>query len=84
MGFFMSGYGGVDDDATNAQEFANNYIALAISKLPTGESVPFCLECNDVIPVGRRKALPGVKYCITCQTERDKVKQRIKTVTYML
>ena len=80
----MSGYGNADDDAINAQEIVNNYIALAISQLPTGESSPFCLECNDIIPLARRNALPGVKYCIDCQTERDKFKPRIKTVTYML
>jgi phage/conjugal plasmid C-4 type zinc finger TraR family protein len=80
----MSGYGGDDDDAMNALEFANNYIELARSQLPSGKSLPFCLECNDVIPLARREALPGVKHCISCQQERDKQKIKIKTVTYML
>jgi phage/conjugal plasmid C-4 type zinc finger TraR family protein len=83
-GVIMSGYGGVDDDATNAQEIVNNYIALAISRLPTGESSQSCHECGYMIPLARRRALPGVKHCIPCQVERDKIKIRIKTVTYML
>lgn len=80
----MSGYGGVDDDATNALEFVNNYIALARSQLPIGDSSSYCYECGNNIPLARRKALPGVKHCIPCQIERDKVKIKIKTVTYML
>ena len=80
----MSGYGGPDDDAINAQAFVDNYIELAISQLPTGESAKYCVECGDEIPEARRLALPGVKHCIPCQQERDKQKISIKTVTYML
>lgn len=80
----MSGYGGPDDDAINAQAFVDNYIELAISQLPTGESAMYCVECGDEIPEARRFALPGVKHCIPCQQERDKQKISIKTVTYML
>lgn len=80
----MSGYGGVDDDQINAQAFVDNYIDLARSQLPIGESAKYCVECGEEIPEARRLALPGVKHCIPCQTERDKQKIKIKTVTYML
>jgi phage/conjugal plasmid C-4 type zinc finger TraR family protein len=80
----MSGYGGPDDDAMNALAFIENHVDLIRSKLPTGESLQYCLECGAEIPKARRDALPGVKTCIPCQTELDKVKINIKTVTYML
>lgn len=80
----MSGYGGADDDQVNAQAFVDNYIDLARSQLPTGDSAKYCIECGDEIPEARRLALPGVKHCISCQRERDKQKISIKTVTYML
>lgn len=38
---------------------------------PVGESLTHCAECDEPIPEKRREALPGVKLCIECQTERD-------------
>ncbi len=38
---------------------------------PSGESLTECAECGEAIPEARRKALPGVKLCIDCQSERD-------------
>ncbi|WP_339741059.1 DksA/TraR family C4-type zinc finger protein [uncultured Maricaulis sp.] len=43
----------------------------ARSKLPSGESAEFCVECGDAIPARRRLAIAGVKTCIACQSERD-------------
>lgn len=80
----MSGYGGPDDEFANMLSMVDNYIDLARSQLPTGTSAQFCLECGEKIPEARRLALPGVQYCIECQSERDKHKIKIKTVTYML
>jgi phage/conjugal plasmid C-4 type zinc finger TraR family protein len=37
----------------------------------TGESLTHCAECEEEIPEKRRTALPGVKLCIDCQSERD-------------
>ena len=37
----------------------------------SGESLTHCAECEEPIPEPRRVALPGVKLCIDCQTERD-------------
>ena len=38
---------------------------------PIGESLTHCAECEEEIPEKRRTALPGVKLCIDCQSERD-------------
>ena len=38
---------------------------------PRGESFTNCAECGEPIPEARRVALPGVKLCIDCVTERD-------------
>lgn len=38
---------------------------------PTGESRTHCAECDEPIPEPRRAAIPGVKLCIDCASERD-------------
>ncbi|MCJ7591378.1 MAG: DksA/TraR family C4-type zinc finger protein [Woeseiaceae bacterium] len=43
----------------------------ARDQLPKGESLRRCSECDATIPEARRKAVPGVRLCITCQGERD-------------
>ncbi len=80
----MSGYGGPDDEFANMLGFIDNYVELARSQLPTGESAKYCITCGDSIPEARQLALPGVKHCIECQVKRDKIKPKIKVVTYML
>ncbi|MFW3615940.1 MULTISPECIES: DksA/TraR family C4-type zinc finger protein [Halomonadaceae] len=44
----------------------------ARSELPRGESLTHCEECDEPIPQARREAMPGVRLCIACQSERDK------------
>lgn len=44
---------------------------LKARKAPMGESLTHCAECDEPIPEARRIALPGVKLCIDCQSERD-------------
>ncbi len=41
------------------------------SKLPKGTSLKRCEECDAKIPEARRKAVPGVRLCISCQELRD-------------
>jgi phage/conjugal plasmid C-4 type zinc finger TraR family protein len=53
-------------------------IQLARSRLPDGESLAHCEECEAAIPEARRKAMPGVRYCVRCQSELEKTQ---KTVT---
>ena len=40
--------------------------------LPRGEGLSHCKECDAAIPEARRKAIPGVRLCVACQSELDK------------
>lgn len=51
-------------------------VQRARSKLPRGESLTHCEECDEPIPEARRKALPGVRLCIACQSAKDKEIER--------
>ena len=41
------------------------------SQLPKGPGLTHCEECGVVIPKARRKAVPGVRLCVSCQTAHD-------------
>ena len=43
----------------------------ARDQLPRGESLSHCEECGQPIPEARREAVPGVRLCVACQSERD-------------
>jgi phage/conjugal plasmid C-4 type zinc finger TraR family protein len=47
-------------------------IEFARGQLPKGESLTRCEKCDAPIPEARRTAVPGVRLCVACQTERDK------------
>lgn len=49
----------------------NDAVSLARSRLPCGESLTHCMECGNVIPEARRKAIPGVGLCVECQSELE-------------
>ncbi len=51
-------------------------VDLARSRLPEGESLTHCEECDAVIPEARRKAMPGVRYCVQCQSELEKGREK--------
>lgn len=46
-------------------------VKLARSRLPSGDSLTRCEECDEAIPEARRKAIPGVRFCVQCQTSFD-------------
>ncbi len=46
-------------------------VKLARSRLSEGESRTHCEECGAAIPAARRQAIPGVRLCVACQSERD-------------
>ena len=46
-------------------------VQQARSKLPSGESLKHCRECDAEIPQARRLAVRGVQLCVTCQSELD-------------
>ena len=47
-------------------------IKRARSQAPKGPSLKRCEACDAKIPEARRKAVPGVRLCVSCQEERDK------------
>jgi len=47
-------------------------VQLARSRLPTGPGEIHCQECGEEITEARRKAMPGARLCITCQSGRDR------------
>ena len=63
-----AGDGAVQDqiDAT-----VKDGIERARSRLPSGPGRKRCEECDAPIPAARRKAVPGVRLCITCQELQD-------------
>jgi phage/conjugal plasmid C-4 type zinc finger TraR family protein len=40
-------------------------------RLPAGESRTHCEGCEEPIPEARRKAVPGVRLCVDCQSELE-------------
>jgi len=50
----------------------NEAVELAKSRLPSGISLFHCEECEEAIPESRRKAIPGVRLCVSCQSELEK------------
>ena len=55
----------IDDTVTDE-------VLRARARIATGQGRTHCLECGDEIPQARRDALPGVRTCIVCQSERDR------------
>jgi phage/conjugal plasmid C-4 type zinc finger TraR family protein len=66
--------GWAGDNAVNDQIDATiaDAIKRARSRAPKGPSLTHCEECEAKIPDARRKAVPGVRLCVPCQTEHDK------------
>ena len=64
-----AGDGAVQDqiDAT-----INDAIKRARSQLPQGPGLTHCEECSVEIPEARRKAVPGVRLCVSCQEAHDR------------
>jgi len=62
--------GNVQDQIDASVEDA---VKLARSRLPDGgEGSTHCEQCDDIIPEPRRKAIPGVRLCVSCQAEMEK------------
>ncbi|RYG84530.1 MAG: DksA/TraR family C4-type zinc finger protein [Alphaproteobacteria bacterium] len=46
-------------------------LLIARARLPSGEGLEECENCGELIPQRRRAALPGVRTCVACQSQRD-------------
>ena len=57
--------GAVQDQIDASVEDA---VKLARSRLPDGGGSTHCEECDIAIPDSRRKAIPGVRLCVSCQS----------------
>lgn len=67
------------DGAVNEQieaSIAEELERMRARRAPVGESLTDCAECGEEIPQARREALPGVKLCIDCASERQARDQR--------
>ncbi|MFT7458821.1 MAG: phage/conjugal plasmid C-4 type zinc finger TraR family protein [Planctomycetota bacterium] len=60
--------GAVQDQIDASVEDA---VKEARSRLGSGESLMQCEECEAAIPEARRKALPGIRLCVSCQSDRE-------------
>ncbi len=54
----------IDDTVKDAVDFAR-------SRMPAGEGETHCVLCGEEIPEARRKALPGARTCVPCQSDQD-------------
>ena len=46
-------------------------VLAARARMTSGEAATHCDDCGEPIPERRREALPGVRTCVPCQSERD-------------
>lgn len=49
----------------------NDAVARARANMSGSEGSDYCMECGERIPEARRKALPGARTCVPCQSGRD-------------
>lgn len=54
----------IDDTVTDG-------VLRARARMPKGAAEIHCVDCGEDIPEARRRALPGVRTCIDCQSARD-------------
>ena len=62
------------DGAVNEQieaSIAEELERMRARRGPQGESLSDCAACGEPIPEARQAALPGVKLCFDCVTERQ-------------
>lgn len=50
----------------------NDAVRGARARMPAGEGLEHCEDCDETIPARRREALPGVRTCVAYQGQRDK------------
>ena len=61
-------HGAVQDQI---EDTVKDAVLRARAQLAAGKSAKECDDCGEPIPRRRREALPGVRTCVACQSERD-------------
>jgi len=66
-------------DIAQAKNLQANMAAIdsvraLLAKQAKQPSAEFCEECGDDIPEARRQAIPGVQFCIVCQSRAERFK----------
>jgi phage/conjugal plasmid C-4 type zinc finger TraR family protein len=46
-------------------------VMRARARMPTGPGQITCAECGEDIPEARRRAMPGARTCVACQSAFD-------------
>ncbi|HEY7900031.1 MAG TPA: DksA/TraR family C4-type zinc finger protein [Caulobacteraceae bacterium] len=54
------------------EDTVSDAVLAARARLPSGEGASHCDECGEAIPKARRRALPGARTCVACQTTLDR------------
>jgi phage/conjugal plasmid C-4 type zinc finger TraR family protein len=52
-------------------------VKRARSRLGKGKSRTHCELCEEPIPEARRRALPGVRLCVACQSDLEKTESGV-------
>ncbi|HHN8391423.1 TPA: TraR/DksA C4-type zinc finger protein [Morganella morganii] len=66
------------DEADISQAESDFVLSLHLNKRTQyqGESTEYCTGCGEVIPAVRRRALPGVRYCVFCSEYNERTRTR--------
>jgi phage/conjugal plasmid C-4 type zinc finger TraR family protein len=54
------------------EDSVKDALASARARMPSGAGSAECEACGEPIPEARRRALPGARTCVSCQSARDK------------
>jgi len=54
------------------EDSVKDALASALARMPSGAGLAECEECGEPIPEARRRALPGARTRVGCQSLRDK------------
>ena len=63
-----SGWASDDDTQKQIDATMDSAVDAVRSRISDEESLKYCEECGNEIPLARRKALRGIKCCIKCQS----------------
>jgi phage/conjugal plasmid C-4 type zinc finger TraR family protein len=56
----------IDDSITDE-------VMRARARMPSGVGQTHCADCGEEIPEARRRAMPGVRTCVPCQSALDRL-----------